>query len=141
MVQTLKKDSLILVETAVATLLFGLTLYNSDTELHINFSIMISLGLYYMIFIELTRALFDFVFGEEHKFKVRYIYDLGIIFLVREILVVITANHHHIEEEFSYLIVSGSILVVLFILRIVDAKVFNYNNKCDTCIHHYKKEH
>jgi len=141
MVQTIKKDSLTLVETIVATIIFGITLYYSEKPIKIEFSSMISLGLYYMIFIELIRALFDFVFGEEHKFKVRYIYDLGIIFLVREILVAITANHHHIEEEFSYLIVSGSILVVLFILRIVDAKVFNYNNKCDTCVHHYTKEY
>ena len=133
----LPKDYLTFLETAIAFIAFVLTIIYSETHFEISFSTIIGLVLYFMIFIELTRALFDFILGDEHKFKVRYLYDMGIIFNIREILVTITANHHHIQDELIYLGVSTTLLIVLFILRIVDAKVFNYVDKCNSCSHSY----
>jgi uncharacterized membrane protein (DUF373 family) len=133
----LPKDYLTFLETIIAFIGFSLTVYFSEEHIEIGFTGIISLVLYFMIFIELTRALFDFILGDEHKFKVRYIYDLSIIFLIREILVAVTSNHHHIQDELVYLGVSTTLLIVLFILRIVDAKVFNYVDKCNSCSHSY----
>jgi uncharacterized membrane protein (DUF373 family) len=138
MTKTLSKDNLIILETSVAFVAFLLTLYFSKTHFEVSFSSIIGLILYFMIFIELTRALFDFILESEHKFKVRYLYDMGIIFNIREILVTITSNHHHIKDELIFLAVSTLFLLVLFVLRIIDAKTFKYTDKCNSCSHFFE---
>jgi uncharacterized membrane protein (DUF373 family) len=134
------KNTLIYFEILIATILFTFTIFSTKETIHISFPSIIGFILYFMIFVELTRALIDFIFESEHKFKVRYIYDMGIIFIIREILVTITSKHNSIESEINFLSFSLIILFVLFILRIIDAKTFNYIHTCSTCSFDYKKE-
>ena len=138
-IQNYSKNNLVMIESIISFSLFIFTLLHTDIlKEHLSFSIMIGLILYYMIFLELVRALIDFTFEKEHKFKVRYIYDMGIIFLIRELLVSITSNHHHIEEELMFLTISTVLLIVLFVLRIYDAKTFKYLENCDNCKHNFE---
>jgi len=132
-----KRHDLIYIEAFLAFILWGMTVYYSEETIHISFSSVIGLILYYMIFIELVRATIDFIFGDEHKFKVRYIYDMGIIFIIREMLVTMAAKHHHISDELIFLSISTGLLIVLFVLRIYDAKVFKYTDKCNSCSHEF----
>jgi uncharacterized membrane protein (DUF373 family) len=140
MTKITKKDKLTYVEVFIAFILFTITIYSTKENFHISFSAIIGLLLYLMIYIELVRAMFDFIFGDEHKFKVRYIYDMGIMFLIREILVTMAANHYTIEKEITFLTISSIILVLLFGLRIIDAKVFKYTENCENCIYTFKNK-
>jgi len=133
----ISKENLTFIEVIFAFISFTLTFLYMETKFIVEFSSIIGLFLYFMIYVELVRALFDFVLSETHKFKVRYIYDMGIIYIIREILVTITANHHHIVEEIPFIGISLVLLAVLFIMRVVDAKVFNYNNQCNACTHEF----
>ncbi len=137
----IKSKKLIYGEVIIALILFVLTLLNMDlSHMKIGFITVIGLLLYFMIYVELIRAIADFIFDSDHKFKVRYIYDMGIIFIIRELLVTLTANHHHIEKELIFIGISIVVLIVLFVLRIYDAKTFKYLNNCDTCIHSYNSK-
>ena len=136
-----KKDKLIYLEVALATFLFIFTLTYIEEPIHVTFSAIIGLILYLMIFVELIRALFDFILDDEHKFKVRYIYDMGIMFIIREILVTMSSKHHTIIEEVPFLLISAIFLVILFHLRIKDAQVFKYTDKCENCSHNFNQKH
>lgn len=140
MARALSKEKLTFIETGIAFIFLVFTFYFSKEHFEVSFSSMISIALYFMIYIELTRAIFDFILSDEHKFKVRYLYDMGIIFNIREILVTMTSKHHHIADELLFLGVSTGFLIILFILRVIDAKVFNYVNKCGDCVHSFKKK-
>jgi len=128
-IKEFKKNKLTYFQSFVAFILLLFTFIFNEKEFYITFSTVIGLILYYMIFLELIRTTMDFIFDNEHKFKVRYIYDMGIIFVVREILVVLAASHDTIEKETTFLIISFITLFFLFILRIYDAKTFKYNTE------------
>jgi len=136
---TTKSNKIIYIEVIIAFIFFTLTLFFSREQYHMSFSTTIGMILYFMIFIELTRALIDYIFSEEHKFKVRYIYDMGIMFIIREILVTITSKHSVIEKEIIFLSILSFFLILLFLLRIFDAKVFNYLDNCSSCEYTFKK--
>jgi uncharacterized membrane protein (DUF373 family) len=74
----ISKENLTFIEVIFAFITFALTFLYMETKFIVEFSSIIGLFLYFMIYVELVRALFDFVLSETHKFKVRYIYDMGI---------------------------------------------------------------
>ena len=125
------KEVITFIEIVISLILFTFTMYHTKEVITINFSSIIGLILYFMIFVELVRALVEFIFEKEHRFKVKYIYDMGIIFLIREILVTITTKHDYINTEITYLSIASIILITLFTLRMIDSRSYIYNNTCD----------
>ena len=139
-IKEFKKNKLTYFQSFVAFILLLFTFIFNEKEFYITFSTVIGLILYYMIFLELIRTTMDFIFDNEHKFKVRYIYDMGIMFIIREILVTMAAKHHTIIEEIPFLLISAVFLLILFHLRIKDAQIFKYTDKCDGCVYTYNNK-
>jgi uncharacterized membrane protein (DUF373 family) len=112
-----KGDFLNTLKTSLEVILSLFTVFyilnNTEETIEISFAYGVGLILYIMIFIEMYRALFDFVFDKEHKLKVRYIYDMGIIFIIRELLVLMTEKTIH----FDHYIVLIITLILLVIVR------------------------
>lgn len=107
----------------MATLMMILALFYVETEHQRSFAMFIGYALYYIVFLEISRTIVDYALDSQHRIKVKNLYDGGIVFIIREILVNATVSHHHIEKEYSYLIVMGIILTILVILRYVDYKL------------------
>ena len=113
------------IELLLAMCLFILTIYYSKEKVEISFSSIIGLLLYFMIFLEVVRATGQFIFDKSNKFMPEAIYNMGIIFLIRELLVTLTAKHDYIEKELSFLIAVVLVLLILFSLRLLESK-----NRC-----------
>lgn len=116
------KNIIIFIELVVASLLFAFTLYFTEGVHEINFAAITGLILYFLIFFELSRAVIEFIFDDEHLFKVNYIYDMAIIFIIREDLVIITTEHQHIENELTYLFVTGVMLAMIVGVKISESR-------------------
>jgi uncharacterized membrane protein (DUF373 family) len=120
-------------EIILASSLFLVALYytmtNNSHTVGLSFPVIVGFGLYFLVFLEISRAILDFIFDSEHRIKVKYIFDGGIIFVVREILVSSTLNHSTIMHEIPYLIVMFVILVTLSSLRYIDYK-YNPRENC-----------
>lgn len=95
---TLNKNQITGWEVTIATNFFALAIYFNKTHYEPSFPVFIGFALYYLVFLEITRAIVEFIADAEHRLKVKYMYDGGIIFVLREILVASTVNHHHIQK-------------------------------------------
>lgn len=125
------KNIIIFMELVVASLLFIFTLYFTKGVHEINFASITGLILYFLIFFELSRTVIEFIFDEEHLFKVNYLYDMAIIFIIREDLVIITTEHEHIEHELTYLFVTGIMLAMIVAVKIFESRLLINKGFCE----------
>jgi uncharacterized membrane protein (DUF373 family) len=116
----------------IASVLFSMALYYSREQYELSIAVFVGYAFYFIVFLEISRAIVEYVFDGENRIKVKYIYDTGIVFTIRELLVTTTINHHKIIEEIVYICVMSAILILLAILRYVDYK-YNPKNLCEKC--------
>jgi uncharacterized membrane protein (DUF373 family) len=100
------------VEVFVAILLFGVgSLFFSLVQIIIQL-------LYFIIVLEITRMVIEYIKSKEHRVKIRYLIDAAIIAGIREIIIIVV-DSHKIQEHVNQLVIYGLITFVLLIMRVI----------------------
>lgn len=103
-------------EVLVASVLFGIALLlNNPIQIVINL-------LYFIIVLEVTRMIVEYIRSPKHRVKIRYLVDAAIIATLREIIILIV-DSHHILDHIANLILYSSGVVFLMLVRYLSMKV------------------
>ena len=82
-------------EVIVASILFALAMYVKDP-----ISVVINL-LYFIIILEVTRMVIEYIRSPEHRVKIRYLVDASIVAVLREIIIIVVDSHNMYEHLFQ----------------------------------------
>lgn len=74
--------------------------------------------LYFIIVLEITRMVIEYIKSKEHRVKIRYLIDAAIIAGIREIIIIIV-DSHKILQHTQELVIYGTMTFVLLVLRIM----------------------
>lgn len=72
--------------------------------------------LYFLIVLEITRMVVEYIKSADHRVKIRYLVDASIIAVLREVIIFIV-DAHALEEHFNILTIYAMILTFLVGLR------------------------
>jgi len=103
---------------------------------HMSMAIFVGLMMYYLIFLEISRTVVEFIV--EDRIKMKYLIDSGIIFVLREILVTTSIHHSHIDKEVLYIFIMVSIFIVLIAFRYLDINLNLKEKNCDSLLREKK---
>lgn len=78
--------------------------------------------LYFLIVLEITRMVVEYIKSKTHRVKIRYLVDASIIAVLREVIIFIV-DAHSLEEHFNILTIYGFILTFLMAFRFVAMKI------------------
>lgn len=116
------------IEVSIAIILFLISL-----TVFTPIDIIIKL-LYFIVILEITRMVVEYIRSDNHRVKIRYLVDAVIIAIIREVLIIIVDSHHLLINKnnlFVYII----LLFIFIILRIIVMK--STPDDLELC---YKKE-
>lgn len=102
-------------EVTIAAILFGIALIFSHIAVVINL-------LYFIIILEITRMIVEYIKSPTHRVKIRYLVDAAIVAVVRELIIIIVDSHKLVEHLLALKIYFG-ILFGLLIARIIVLKI------------------
>lgn len=100
----------------VASILFGIAFLLENPV-----AIVINL-LYFIIILEVTRMVDEYIRSPDHRVKIRYLVDAAIIASLREIIIIVVDSHHLLNNTRS-LEVYGCITLSLMVLRYISMKI------------------
>ena len=100
----------------VASILFGVAFFLENPVM-----IVINL-LYFIIILEVTRMIDEYIRSPDHRVKIRYLVDAAIIAALREIIIIIV-DSHHLLENIKSLEIYGCITLALMLLRYISMKI------------------
>jgi uncharacterized membrane protein (DUF373 family) len=103
------------IEVSIAIILFLISL-----TLFTPIEIIIKL-LYFIVILEITRMVVEYIRSDNHRVKIRYLVDAVIIAIIREILIIIV-DSHNLSNNFSNLITYILLEFTFIILRIIVMK-------------------
>jgi uncharacterized membrane protein (DUF373 family) len=77
--------------------------------------------LYFIIILEVTRMVVEYIRSPEHRVKIRYLVDASVVAILREIIIVV--DSHHMTEYLMNLIIYVVLLFVILIARYTVMKI------------------
>lgn len=120
-------SGLIKIEIFIALAIFGIIQFTNITLFK---AIAFMLG--FIVVLEVVRMVGDFIMKGTQAIKIRYVIDGFIIFLLRDVIIVIS-DEKIIDKEFKV----GFLLAVIFtffIFRIFSLKYSPSDKNCEDCI-------
>jgi uncharacterized membrane protein (DUF373 family) len=78
--------------------------------------LVITKALYFLIILEITRMVVEYIKSNTHRVKIRYLVDASVIAVLREVIILVV-DSHHLEEHFNILSIYGFLLTFLIGLR------------------------
>ena len=100
-----------------ATILFGIAFLLENPVV-----IVINL-LYFIIILEVTRMIDEYIRSSDHKVEIRYLVDAAIIASLREIIIIIV-DSHHLLNNIQPLFIYGCITLSLMLLRYISMRIY-----------------
>jgi uncharacterized membrane protein (DUF373 family) len=102
-------------EVTLALILFSIALMYSHISVVINL-------LYFIIILEITRMIVEYIKSPTHRVKIRYLVDAAIVGDIRELIIIIVDSHKLAEHLFA-LETYFAILFALLIVRVIVLKI------------------
>ena len=78
--------------------------------------------MYFLIILEITRMVIEYIKSPNHRVKIRYLVDASIIASLREVIIIIV-DSKNITNNTSSLIVYGIVTALFILLRLVVMKI------------------
>jgi uncharacterized membrane protein (DUF373 family) len=103
------------IEVFIASVLFAISMLVNSTIIIINL-------LYFIIILEVTRMVVEYIKYPSHRVYIRYLVDAAIIASLREVIIIIV-DSHNIEKNVNIIEIYFIITAVLMILRFVSMKL------------------
>jgi len=113
-------------------LLIAVIIYTYLNITNISLFKIITFILGFIVVLEVVRMVGDFIMKDSQAIKVRYVIDGFIIFLLRDVIILISDNKiiEHKEKIIMLMIIIGC----FFLFRIIALKYSPSDKNCDTCI-------
>ena len=92
----------------------------------IDFIFLVTALLEFLITIELVRMILEFIIGKEHSIRLRYMIDAAIMFMVRDLLLVVSDK----DAEYSKILMIVGVVFSLFVFRTIS--MYNKNQSVNT---------
>lgn len=78
--------------------------------------------LYFVIILEVTRMIVEYIQSRNHRVKIRYLVDASFVAIFREIIIIIV-DSHHLSEHWKILAVYISLSFVVLFIRYLVMKI------------------
>ena len=118
----------VLIEVAIAIMIFIPMVLGTFTLFKI-----IAFMLSFIVILEVTRMVVDFVLDEKHVIRMRLVIDGFILFLLRDVILVVSDEKYTQLEIQNKLLILVPVIFMFFIFRYFSIKYSPNDKNCATC--------
>ena len=106
-------------ELFISLLIFAFVSYSvisTEREIQITGPMYVGAVMLYIVFLELVKSIFSLYLNENTE-NLKFIYIGGIVFVLREILLILSINHHLTDEKFIKIFLLSGLLILFAFLH------------------------
>lgn len=124
-----KIDGVTLIQVVIASSLFGLFYFGLAT-----FSSIVVNVLSFIVFLEIVKAISNFITNKDHVIQLRTVIDGFIVFFLRDLALIFSDEKNDLTMKVIKIFIILVIITFLFTFRILSLKYSpSDKKKCDDC--------
>jgi len=118
----IKRNHLELIISLIIFIFVSYSVISTEREIQITGPMYVGAVMLYIVFLELVKSIFSLYLNENTE-NLKFIYIGGIVFILREILLILSINNHLTDEKFlKIFLLSGLLMLFAYLHERYEAK-------------------